>query len=202
MLSAPVFFDQKDWVDAPADWAPTGIQQGKRYALDEGEGRRIWERCLERAAGGRRYWNVERTPLLLAEGTPRFGAPGTVKPRLGQGLFSLAVRDAYRGACAVTREHSGPVLEAAHILPYKRGGEHRVDNGLLLRSDLHRLFDFGYVTVTADHEFRVGERLRTEFNNGRSYYGLDGSPIALPDDPVLRPNRDFLAWHGREVFRG
>jgi hypothetical protein len=48
-------------------------------------------------------------------------------------VFSLAVRDAYRGACAVTGEHCIPVLEAAHIVPYARDGQHRVDNGLLLR---------------------------------------------------------------------
>jgi len=67
------------------------------------------------------------------EAPARYGAPIEVKPRLGQGLFSLAVRDAYRGACAVTGEHSGPVLKAAHIIPYARGGEHRVDNGTLLQ---------------------------------------------------------------------
>ena len=125
---------------------------------------------MERANSASRYWNVDRLPSPVPDGAERYGAPILVQPRLGQGLFSLAVRDAYVGACAVTGEHSSPVLEAAHIVPYGRGGEHRVDNGLLLRSDLHRLFDRGYVTVTPDYVFRVGERLREEFHNGRSYY--------------------------------
>ncbi|TLM99145.1 MAG: HNH endonuclease, partial [Actinobacteria bacterium] len=171
---------------------------GKTYALDSGEGNRLFRDCLERANQGARYWNVER----VAEDAPRYGTPSLVRPRLGQGLFSLAVRDAYKGACAVTGEHSGPVLEAAHIVPYGRGGEHRVDNGLLLRSDLHRLYDRGYVTVTPDHEFLVGDSLREDFNNGRSYYALSGSRIALPDNVAWQPNRERLEWHRQEVFRG
>lgn len=198
MVTAPVFFTRDEWVAPPSDWARSGIQQGKTYALESGEGSRVFGQCLERAYQGDRYWNVER----VTEDAPRYGDPFLVRPRLGQGLFSLAVRDAYHGACAVTGEHSGPVLEAAHIVPYSRGGEHQVDNGLLLRSDLHRLYDRGYVTVTPDHEFRVGTSLRDDFNNGRSYYGLNGSRIALPDEPAWRPSSEYLEWHQQQVFRG
>ena len=77
-----------------------------------------------------------------------------------------------------------------------------MDNGLLLRSDLHRLYDRGYVTVTPDYVFLVGERLRDDFRNGRSYYGLHGSKIAVPECPQWRPNREFLDWHRETVFRG
>jgi putative restriction endonuclease len=202
MLAAPVFFEQAEWVSPPSDWARTGIQQGKTYGLDAGEGRRILEECLLRASTGERYWNVEPPSQVVAEGSPRYGSPVSIRPRLGQGLFSRAVRDAYNGACAVTREHSDPVLEAAHILPYRQGGEHRVDNGLLLRRDLHRLYDHGYVTVTEDHIFRVGDSLRDEFKNGRSYYGLDGSRIAVPEQDLFRPRKELLEWHGQKVFRG
>ena len=202
MLSAPVFFAESEWVSPPTDWAKTGIQQGKAYELQSGEGRRILEDCLARTREGTRYWNVEPTAQLVAEGAARYGSPVLVRPRLGQGLFSLGVRDAYEGACAVTHEHSGPVLEAAHIKPYSRGGEHRVDNGILLRRDLHRLYDRGYVTVTPDYVFRVGNKLRDEFKNGRSYYGLNGGAIAIPGEKQLRPSPDLLEWHGQEVFKG
>lgn len=202
LLSAPVFFAESEWVVPPSDWARTGIQQGKRYDLQSGEGRRILDECLLRARQGARYWNIEPTAQLTAEDAERYGCPLLVRPRLGQGLFSLAVRDAYEGACAVTHEHSEPVLEAAHIRPYARGGEHKVDNGILLRRDLHRLFDRGYVMVTPDYVFKVGERLRDEFKNGRSYYGLSGTTIAVPRAESLRPKREFLDWHGHEVFKG
>ncbi len=202
MISAPVFFAEEEWVPPPKDWAPTGIQQGKTYDLESGEGRRVLDECLHRAQEDGHYWNVDPTPQIVAEGAPRFGSPVLVRPRLGQGLFSLAVRDAYDGACAVTHEHSQPVLEAAHIMPYKRGGEHRVDNGVLLRRDLHRLYDRGYVTITGDYLFRVGDRLREEFKNGKSYYGLDKSRIAVPGHEALRPAKELLDWHAREVFKG
>lgn len=196
MITAPVFFAPSERVAPPADWPPTGVQQGKSYALDGGEGARVLRDCMERATSAGRYWNVEPEPA------PRYGDPIQVRPRLGQGTFSLAVRDAYHGACAVTREHSVPVLEAAHIVPYSRGGEHRVDNGLLLRSDLHRLYDRGYVTVTPDHRFLVGDRLRDEFQNGRSYYSLNGTRVVSPDLEVWHPKRESLEWHQREVFLG
>jgi putative restriction endonuclease len=202
MVTAPVFFPPDEWVAPPTDWAKTGIQKGKTYSLDSGEGNRIIRDCMERAARGNRYWNVERDPRVVAEDTPRYGNVTSVRPRLGQGLFSLAVRDAYGRACAVTGEHSGPVLEAAHIQPYGRGGEHRVDNGLLLRSDLHRLYDRGYVTVTPDYLFRVGDSLREDFNNGRTYYGLANQSIRVPQESALRPDRELLDWHLHEVFRG
>lgn len=198
MIAAPVFFPRDRWIEPPLDWAKTGIQQGKTYRMDDGEGQRVFHECLSAAETGARYWNVER----VEDVGPRYGTPMMVRPRLGQGLFSIAVREAYEGACAVTGEHSVPVLEAAHIVPYGRGGQHRVDNGLLLRSDLHRLFDRGYVTVTPDYRFIVGERLRAEFNNGRSYYSLDCSEIRRPDRPDWMPNREYLDWHRQVVFQG
>jgi putative restriction endonuclease len=156
MIAAPVFFARDEWVDPPRDWAPTGIQVGKGYDLSVGEGARVLRDCMERATGGLHYWNVP-DPQLVAENFARYGAAVEVHPRLGQGLFRVEVTDAYQRACAVTGEHSLPALEAAHILPYGQGGEHRVDNGLLLRSDLHRLYDRGYVTVTPDYVFRVSD---------------------------------------------
>jgi putative restriction endonuclease len=202
MIAAPVFFPPDEWVRPPTDWARTGIQQGKTYDLAAGEGLRLFTECAARANRPDHYWNVDRAPELVAADAPRYGNVIPVRPRLGQGLFSLAVRDAYGHACAVTGEHSVPVLEAAHIMPYGQGGQHRVDNGLLLRSDLHRLYDRGYVTVTPDYEFRVGDRLRDEFKNGRSYYEMRGQRIRCPDVATLRPRRELLEWHGREVFRG
>ena len=201
LVTAPVFFRPPDWVFPPADWARTGIQQGKRYSLDSGEGARIFRDCLDRASTSK-YWNVDSVTEPNAEDAVRFGSEILVRPRLGQGLFSLSVRDAYGGACAVTGEHSIPVLEAAHIMPYSSGGQHRINNGLLLRSDVHKLYDHGYVTVTPDYVFRVGDKLRDEFHNGHSYYSLDGQRIYIPDSVTSRPDRALLEWHQQECFKG
>ncbi len=194
MLGDPVFFPPAAAIADPLDWKPN-IVRGKGYDLTTGEGARIWAECRERAG------------LMGAippgdEAPGRFGTPLTVTPRLGQGSFRMAVTEAYAGACAVTGEHSLPVLDAAHIRPYGDGGEHRTPNGLLLRTDLHRLFDRGYVTVTPGHMLRVSRALRDDYANGASYYPFDGRPIHLPGDPADRPDPALLEWHGDEVFRG
>jgi len=111
--------------------------------------------------------------------------------------------DAYGRSCAVTTEHSLPVLEAAHIRPYANEGPHDVANGLLLRTDIHRLFDAGYVTVSPDDlRFHVSRQLRDHYENGRTYYELDDRVIHLPRIAAEQPRREFLEWHVREVFRG
>jgi putative restriction endonuclease len=138
----------------------------------------------------------------IREDVARYGAPTLHTPRLGQGIFRVQVLDAYGRACAVTGEHSLPVLEAAHIKPYAKGGEHDVANGLALRTDIHRLFDRGYVTVDEDRKFIVGRRLKADFENGRSYYMLHGHPLAAPTKGGPGPSKEALAWHREQVFLG
>jgi putative restriction endonuclease len=194
MVAEPVFFGEEDWIAQPRDWKPN-IVQGKTYDLTQGVGLEIWEACLERA-------NRSRPELLVAEEGPRFGAPVPVAPRLGQGTFRIAVTEAYDRACAVTTEHSLPVLEAAHIRPYAEGGQHRVPNGLLLRTDVHRLFDRGYVTITPDYRFEVSRRLDQEWHNGVAYYKLHGAPVRRPSRDEDSPDRELLVWHNEKVFLG
>ncbi len=80
-------------------------------------------------------------------------------------------------------------------------GKHRVDNGVLFRSDIHRLFDKGYVTVTPDYKFRASHRLKDDFNNGEEYFRMSGNTIWLPNNAESKPNREFLEWHSEIVFR-
>jgi putative restriction endonuclease len=193
MVSEPFFFPESQWVKVPRDFEPN-IQRGVTYDLDEGEGKRVWDECRLRAG-------QEPVEGRVVAG-PRYGEPTLVRARLGQGIFRVAVTDAYGRACAISDEHSLPALEAAHIRPYAEGGEHSVSNGLLLRSDIHRLFDKGYVTVTPDYRFRVSERLRADFSNGRSYFPFNNAPIRLPSTPNDHPDRDSLAWHESSRFLG
>jgi putative restriction endonuclease len=198
MLTQPVFFPREDWVSAPAGW-PENAVQGRGYDLSEGEGARIWRECLERAA---RIATPEIRRTLIAENAPRYGEPSLVAPRLGQGTFRIAVLDAYGRSCAVTGEHSLPALEAAHIRPFSSDGPRAVSNGLLLRSDIHRLFDRGYVGVTTENAFVVSRHLREDFSNGRSYYPLHGRSIQMPEAESERPDGRPLEWHLENVFRG
>ena len=121
--------------------------------------------------------------------------------RDGQGVFRLRLLRAYEGRCAITGEHTEPVLDAAHIQPYLGPSSNHVQNGILLTKEFHALFDKGYVGVTPDCEVRVSERLREDWQNGRRYYPYDKKPLLhLPSDPALRPSRDALAWHFKHLF--
>jgi putative restriction endonuclease len=132
----------------------------------------------------------------------RFGAEYLARGRLGQGAFRVLVIDAYERRCAVTGEKTLPVLEAAHIKPYSLNGPHRLNNGILLRSDLHKLFDLGYVTVTPQLRLEVSPRLKVDWHNGREYYAHHGLPLRFsPTDPSSRPNPDFLRWHNESRFK-
>jgi putative restriction endonuclease len=132
----------------------------------------------------------------------RYGRPTLIQPRLGQSGFRYAVTERYERRCAMTGERSLPALEAAHIKPYSNDGPHRVSNGLLLRADLHRLFDAGYVTVTPDFRIKVSKQLKEEFDNGRDYYAMSDKPlIVLPREARDRPSHEFVEWHNEYKFR-
>ncbi len=195
VLAEPFFFPRGEWFPPPGDFRPA-IQQGKRYDLREPPyGTKLWEDVQFRLL-------AQHPDIEELEETVRFGEPVPVRHRLGQGSFRVVVTDTYERRCAVTQERVLPVLEAAHIKPVAAGGAHRIDNGLLLRSDLHKLFDRGYVTVTPDHRIRVSRRLRDDFDNGAYYLQFEGNEIWLPRDPRDRPDADFLGWHADVVYRG
>ena len=189
ILSSPFFLPRDRWVAPPEDWAPN-IVQGKTYHDNEPIGARVW-REVQQAA-------VAIVPSAIAEN--RYGLPVLVAPRLGQGEFRIAVTDAYDRRCAMTAERTLPALDAAHIIPYGQNGEHRLDNGLLLRKDLHALFDAGYLGIGSDMRVEVSPRIREDYENGRDYYALAGRELRLPADPAARPNPVFLDWHASERF--
>ena len=78
----------------------------------------------------------------------------------------------------------------------------RCPNGLLLRANLHRLFDKGYITVTPDPQLQVSDRLEADYNNGCAYYPLQGQPVRLSSNEWDRPAPEFLTWHSESVYLG
>ena len=193
ILQDPFFFDDRDFIPVPDDFYPN-IVQGKGYDTTAENGRALWEAVRIRLQVPQRN--------QVADPAPMYGEPALVRQRLGQGAFRVLVIDTYERRCAITREKALPALEAAHIRPVAQEGKHRLDNGLLLRSDIHRLFDSGYVTVTPDHKFRASPKLKEEFHNGEEYFQLQDNKLWLPSNPTDRPNREFLEWHSDTVFRG
>jgi len=114
----------------------------------------------------------------------------------------VLVTDIYSRRCAVTGERTLPALEAAHIRPYSEGGEHNPSNGLLLRRDIHSIFDAGYVTVTPQFRFEVSKKIHDDFDNGKAYYAFHGREITLPSEPTQQPSLEELRWHNESRFLG
>ncbi len=199
ILDAAMFFPATDTLPAPDDFSPN-IVRGKRYNLedlttDHPVGRAVARYLDPSPAFG--AWDETRR----IDGPTR-GEPRLVVPRVGQGAFNALTAEAYHHRCALTGDKVRPVLEAAHILPVSKGGEHRLDNGLLLRSDIHTLFDKGYIGLDLKYRLRVSPALRDQFGNGDFLYSREGSLITVPDRLADRPHKDFLEWHAETVFLG
>ena len=108
--------------------------------------------------------------------------------RRGQPKFREALLDAYSRRCAVTGTDAESVLEAAHIRPYRGPESNVVANGLLLRADIHTLFDLALLAIQPGSlEIAISKAL------ARSPYAeLDGKPLNVPGDEAAHPSTEAL----------
>jgi putative restriction endonuclease len=199
ILVDPFFWNQADWIPQPSDFR-SQIVRGKTYDMTAGAGRELWDRVVER---------------LVREGTGRLGI-GVAEPkipggygepilrprRIGQGTFRVVITDLYGRRCAVTEEKALPTLDAVHVRPFSEEPENYVRNGILMRSDLHRLFDAGYMTITPEYRAEVSGRIKEDFDDGESYMKLHGNRVWVPERLDFRPDPEVLAWHNESVYRG
>ncbi len=187
LLLRDLFFAREGGeLDGPADFAKN-IVQWKSY---DAEGSVIEDAMVALLARS----------LPRGVDSPTYGDPRLMVPRVGQIAFRGLVLDAYQRRCAITGDRIRPVLQAAHIRPISREGKHRVSNGLLLRSDVHTLFDEGYLGIDEKYRLHVSPRLRTEFGNGTEFYARAGEQITVPARRADRPASDAVTWHMDEVF--
>lgn len=193
ILTRPFFWPREMWVPVPDSWSPN-IVTGKGFSTEDRDGLYLWQAVADRLEAA--------LPEDALADVQRYGAPTLIRPRLGQGAFRLSVTDSYERRCAVSGERTLPILDAAHIRSYHAGGDHDPSNGLLLRTDIHRLFDLGYVTVSPDRRFEVSRRLKADFDNGRHYYELHGSEVRPPISTRALPSPEALAWHRENRFLG
>lgn len=113
--------------------------------------------------------------------------------RRGQGAFRNKLFAAYGRQCAVTGCSVEDLLEAAHIVPYKGSQTNHPQNGLLLRTDIHTLFDCGLIAIDPDKMKLV---LSPKLAHS-SYRVLSDKPIRIPKSPAERPDAAALAQHRR-----
>ena len=119
----------------------------------------------------------------------------TVTQRRGQKVFRETLMIAYGGQCVISGCSIRDILEAAHIHPYLGPHTNNVTNGLLLRADLHTLFDCGLLTIDPEAmTVRIAQKLLD------SEYGVfDSRRLAAPKDPTQRPSKGALKMHRRSA---
>ena len=115
----------------------------------------------------------------------------SIVQRQGQGLFRRRLLEAYGRRCAITGCATEAVLEAVHITPYLGKATNDLTNGLLLRSDLHTLFDLGLIGVAPSTFALV---LSQSLRNG-DYARYAGKPISVPRQPSDQPAERALKQH-------
>ncbi len=108
--------------------------------------------------------------------------------RRGQSAFRQGLLEAYEHKCAITKCAVQDVLEAAHIHPYADKGTSCVSNGLLLRADIHTLFDCGLITIDPG-SFKVV--VKAELRNS-GYGKYHGRPLREPKNRARKPNKQAL----------
>jgi hypothetical protein len=128
-------------------------------------------------------------PKNPADGRRRVVA--AILQRLGQRQFRRRLLAAYGQRCAITRCSTLWVLEAAHITPYRGVRTNAISNGLLLRADIHTLFDLALISIEPEAlKIRVSSRLA-----GSEYAAFDGRAPSLPRDTVSNPSPAALEEH-------
>jgi len=125
-------------------------------------------------------------PNDIADGRLRVLA--SLVQRRGQSDFRRALLSAYGGRCAVSGCAVEEVLEAAHILPYLGPETNHVQNGLLLRADVHALFDLGRIWFDPD---TLALQLHPSLA-GTEYAQFKGRPLRLPSNKRAHPSRKAL----------
>ncbi len=123
----------------------------------------------------------EAPPASTADARRRVLA--LIAARRGQAAFRSRLLEAYDGCCAISGCSIGPVLEAAHIVPYRGDHTNAVTNGLLLRADLHTLFDLDLLRIDASS---LAVELDIELSNSE-YQRFAGQKLRLPKIATQRP---------------
>jgi hypothetical protein len=132
-------------------------------------------------------------PLNVTDARQRVLA--AIVRRRGQADFRAKLIEAYNGRCAMTGCDAVDALEAAHIIAYRGATTNTIENGLLLRADIHTLFDLGLIAVdTATMCILVSPRLSTT-----QYRSLSGRRLQLPSEEHVQPNRLALDRHRKSA---
>jgi putative restriction endonuclease len=194
ILIDPVFLDEEHWIDVPKDWSKN-IVSGKSYyhsAIHAKPLLKLFERHKRETIHQVANAVSERGFAEIQSG---FKYRQSSKVRVGQSSFRMALLAAYRNKCAITGTALEVCLEAAHITAFSETVSHEISNGLLLRRDIHALFDSHLLSVDSENRIRLSNSLKAVLEVGDEYLQLEGKKLAAPTASILRPSKRRLAEH-------
>jgi hypothetical protein len=186
----------------PADFSGSNLQSMRLLTTTSAD---LLEKVWKDATGDNPYLrdlaeqadDVEQkdsfNPKNLSDGRKRILRE--IVNRQGQPAFRNRILDAYGRRCAITDSNVIETLEAAHISPYRGTETNHISNGILLRADVHTLFDLGFIAVdTSDYTVLVADRLKD------SQYGrFSGKQVQLPSNGRARPSKQAFDRHRKEA---
>jgi len=126
---------------------------------------------------------------------PRDDKYGQTNIRVGHGDFKGKILKAYNNQCCITGEIIPELLEAAHIQEYRNRNSNHVQNGLLLRVDIHRLYDNGLVFIDHNYLIHVSNLVHNPY-----YRQYHEQTIQLPSSVNDHPSVEALEQR-RDEFR-
>ncbi len=167
------------------------IRQTKTRLTDE-NGRRIIKLLASKA--GRRGVRLsdDEGSFRPQKGDRRKVIERQIKERRGQQPFRDSLRKRYGNRCLVTGCEILAILEAAHIKPYRREEDNHPENGLLLRADIHTLFDLDLIGIEPE---RLGVELHPNLTKEKEYRKLNGQILRC--EPDQRPSHKALGMRYR-----
>ena len=207
MALGVAYSELHDYIETkPAEFSRVSDEAMDRIEADFGSLERFARRRLLNTAVGGPILDMsgmirisERDMAKLQLFEPRNSKDGrqtvvdTIIKRRGHPGFRQALLDAYEYRCAVTTFNAPDSLEAAYIVPFRGKFTHHPSNGLLLRADIHTLFDLGKLAVdTGTMSIVIADDLLTT-----SYRILAGRPLRYPKDEAHRPSVEALDLHRR-----
>lgn len=121
-----------------------------------------------------------------------------INARRGQSKFRKELLEVYNSKCAMTATSVVEILEAAHIYPYKGYDTNVISNGIILRADIHTLFDLGLISINpVTLEIEISSKLK----GNNEYASLINKKVYLPKDIQKQPSKKVLEYHYNKVFQ-
>lgn len=129
----------------------------------------------------------------------------TIKVRVNQNFFRKMILSAYENKCSFTGIAIDSLLVASHIVPWVKNEKNRLnpENGICLNNLHDKAFDRGLLTINMDYKIQVSKYLKELEPNEtmqKFFLDYDNKKIVLPKR--FLPNRQFLDYHNREIFKG